>query len=639
MRNKIAILFIIAFGVTTLSMKNALFNALPLPTNYSTLFAGSGNCENCHTKGSKAFQSTTGNDYSPIITWRSSMMANANRDPLWRAKVSAEVDANPAIQAVIEDKCNTCHSPMGRTEAVYHGATGFSFADAKKDTLSKDGASCTVCHQIRDNNLGTKSSFTGKYVIDNSHQIFGPYENPVTMPMYNFTGYTATHSNHITQSELCATCHTLYTPYLDNQGQIAGEFPEQTPYLEWKNSNYPSQNQECQTCHLPAIDEGMVISNLPPWLSTLRQPIYSHDLVGGNSFMNQILKNNADAIGLTADEKELDTTYSKTLRMLQNQSIELNATSSWQDANKILVEVEIINKTGHKFPTGFPSRQAWIHLKVEDENQNTVFESGMWNRSGELENVDAGFEPHYAEITKEDQVQIYQSVMGDVDDQPTYTLLRGAKYLKDNRIPPKGFVSTSADYADVEIFGDALSDPDFNKNSGVEGSGSDKVIYKVPVTDNSKSYKILAEVRYQTISKKFKDDLFNYSNPDVDSFKKYYDNADKTPVLIKSQDFTLYPVGINDKIDQGFFEVYPSPFSGNTTISCELQKRANLRLDVYNNNGQIVKTISEGKYNKGEHQFQWNGKSNEQNQLPDGVYYVALKVDDYIFLKKVLLME
>ncbi|MEZ4765321.1 MAG: hypothetical protein R3C26_19700 [Calditrichia bacterium] len=39
------------------------------------------------------------------------MMANA-KDPLFRAKVSAEVAENPALQAVIEDKCTTCHAPI-----------------------------------------------------------------------------------------------------------------------------------------------------------------------------------------------------------------------------------------------------------------------------------------------------------------------------------------------------------------------------------------------------------------------------------------------------------------------------------------------------------------------------------------------
>lgn len=45
----------------------------------------------------------------------------------------------------------------------------------------------------------------------------------------------------------CATCHTLFTPYVDNEGNVAGEAPEQTPYLEWKNSIYPQQEIERQT--------------------------------------------------------------------------------------------------------------------------------------------------------------------------------------------------------------------------------------------------------------------------------------------------------------------------------------------------------------------------------------------------------
>jgi hypothetical protein len=32
-------------------------------------------------------------------------------------------------------------------------------------------------------------------------------------------------ATHIQQSELCATCHTLYTEVLTPAGQVAGSFP------------------------------------------------------------------------------------------------------------------------------------------------------------------------------------------------------------------------------------------------------------------------------------------------------------------------------------------------------------------------------------------------------------------------------
>lgn len=37
---------------------------------------------------------------------------------------------------------------------------------------------------------------------------------------------------HLQSSELCATCHTLYTHALGPGGEVIGELPEQVPYLE-----------------------------------------------------------------------------------------------------------------------------------------------------------------------------------------------------------------------------------------------------------------------------------------------------------------------------------------------------------------------------------------------------------------------
>ncbi|MGC8781083.1 MAG: hypothetical protein ACP5UQ_09485, partial [Anaerolineae bacterium] len=48
------------------------------------------------------------------------------------------------------------------------------------------------------------------------------------------------------------------------------------------------------------------------------------------------------------------------------------------------------------------------------------------------------FEPHYDLITAADQVQIYEPIMGDHEGKVTYTLLRAARYLKDNRLLPAG---------------------------------------------------------------------------------------------------------------------------------------------------------------------------------------------------------
>jgi signal transduction histidine kinase len=53
--------------------------------------------------------------------------------------VTAEVAAHPEYKQLIEDKCTTCHAPLGRTEAHYTGAQNYSLLEAQSDPLAQDG--------------------------------------------------------------------------------------------------------------------------------------------------------------------------------------------------------------------------------------------------------------------------------------------------------------------------------------------------------------------------------------------------------------------------------------------------------------------------------------------------------------------
>ena len=80
-------------------------------------FSGSGICALCHSR----LTDEAGSDVSNDAQWRSTMMANAAKDPLWQAKISSEIDRNPHVQAVIEEKCSRCHMGMARYQAITDG--------------------------------------------------------------------------------------------------------------------------------------------------------------------------------------------------------------------------------------------------------------------------------------------------------------------------------------------------------------------------------------------------------------------------------------------------------------------------------------------------------------------------------------
>lgn len=536
----------------------------PLPNQTSTLFAGSGVCETCHAAAGNVLTTSTGRDICPVTQWRSTMMANAAKDPLWQAKVSAESAAHPALQSVLETKCTSCHCPMGKTEAFYNGAGSFILSQGTEDPLSMDGVSCTLCHQIRSDGLNHDSTFSAHFPLNNSHEIFGPFENPLTQQMISQSGFEPFHSDHISSSRLCATCHTLFTPYVDNQGNVAGLFPEQTPFLEWRNSSYVADGQSCQSCHMPAVEEAMTIATRPPWLATLRQPIYEHELAGGNAFMGQILRNNSELLEVAATAQQLDSTILKSEQKLR-EAVDV-LFSGYFAHDTLIVDVTLENHAGHKFPTGFPCRRAWVYVRVDDSNGNTIFESGNWDEEGRILQPDQLWQPHYESISQPEQVQIYQALMKDVDDELTYTLLRGAAYLKDNRIPPHGYTSGGPDELYIAVTGNAVEDNNFNRFlTGDEGSATDLISYKIPAISGN-LYAVTVKLCYQTMAPRFADDLFTYDTPQTILFEGMYDQQNNLPQILFHETQNIIATSINNHTHKDI-HISPNPVTSSVVIS------------------------------------------------------------------------
>lgn len=506
-------------------------------TNFETEdFSGSGVCAMCHSQ----LIDRGGNDVSMDAHWRSTMMANAARDPLWQAKISSEVSRIPALKSVIEEKCSRCHMGMARYQALADGtpvavlgAEGFLDPAHRLHQAAMDGVSCTLCHQIQDVNLGHPDSFTGNYFIDTftsrpDRLIFGPFIEPPRNPMARNSGFTPQQGLHVTGSALCAACHTLYTPSVDFEGNALPEkFPEQMTYPEWMNSSFSRAGPDfksCQDCHMPEALGPVVISNRPLWLAA-RSPFGQHYFVGGNSYMVNLLGNHADELGVTADPEHFEATISRTDAQLQSATAALDIISISRENGEIVFIVRIRNKAGHKFPTGIPTRRVWLHVTAEKAGGKIVFESGRPESDGRIAGDDAvedplSFEPHHETISDGSQVQIYEPVMLDSAGNVTHTLLRAVTYAKDNRLLPSGFDKAATASTDIAVCGNALTDDDFT-------SGEDQVTYRI--SDPGGALTLKAELLFQAVAYQFAEDLRLDSTTEVNRFMAQYDVSDKTP--------------------------------------------------------------------------------------------------------------
>ena len=434
---------------------------------------------------------------APFALWSSSMMSHSSVDPYWRAKVRFEGAENPAAVAVIENTCLSCHAAGQQYDL---GRGGAPMRLDQVQGIGLEGVTCTVCHQIDPENLGTRDSFVAGFKINDRQEIYGPHRNPFTMPMLTRAGRTPVYSEHMLESDLCGTCHTVITPVLDASGQARGEFLEQGTYLEWLASSYPEQDKTCQSCHMPLLrdangdpvrqyiahsPQGGFFAQISP-----REPFAQHSFRGANVQMLTLLAEQLPG------EREILQNAAARAQALLAESMELSV-SGTEGGGVIEARVHVRNLAGHKLPSGFPSRRLWLRVTATDSAGATVFESGAYDpASGELLSHEHGVvEPHHNLINSPAQTMIYEAETSDPSGAHTHSLLRASGFLKDNRILPAGFDEARISIPGTEGFSLAPvgveGDSDF-------GPGSDTVLYRFRVS-GAGPWTVAVEALYQSV--------------------------------------------------------------------------------------------------------------------------------------------
>jgi hypothetical protein len=504
------------------------------------LFQTSDRCVACHN----GLVTPSGQDVSIGLDWRATLMANSARDPYWQASVRRESIDHPESQARIEDECASCHMPMSRYHAKSRGELGQVFAHIAAEPASParreamDGVSCSLCHQISAENLGAPQTFSGQFQIaaplDDAHRAeFGPFEIDAGLQRImrsSSGGFQPTRADHIRDSALCASCHTLHTTALDSQGHTIGTLPEQTPYQEWLHSSYVNE-RSCQSCHMPTVTEAVAVSRV---LAEPREGVARHVFVGANFFVQRMLNRYRDDLSVTAQPAELMAAAERTLTYLQSNAARLTLSAPTRSGNGSLqFRVHVENLGGHRLPTAYPSRRVWLHVRVTDANHTVMFESGALNADGSIQGNDNDtdafrFEPHYREIERADQVQIYESVLGDSNGRVTTALLSAVRYLKDNRLLPRGFDKHTAT-PDIAVHGDAFEDPSFTDTG-------DEVLYQLDAGTTRGAFEITVELLYQPVGYRWAHNLERYEAEEPRRFVSYFQalQGDTAAVLARA---------------------------------------------------------------------------------------------------------
>ncbi|MCF7793804.1 MAG: T9SS type A sorting domain-containing protein [Candidatus Cloacimonetes bacterium] len=101
-------------------------------------------------------------------------------------------------------------------------------------------------------------------------------------------------------------------------------------------------------------------------------------------------------------------------------------------------------------------------------------------------------------------------------------------------------------------------------------------------------------------------------------------------------EFTNTP---NDVHQISLFSTYPNPFNPKTVISFDLATKSNVKIEVYNIKGQLVKTVLNERLTAGNHRVEWNGADQFNKKAASGIYFIKLKTADHSQMIKTLLLK
>lgn len=84
---------------------------------------------------------------------------------------------------------------------------------------------------------------------------------------------------------------------------------------------------------------------------------------------------------------------------------------------------------------------------------------------------------------------------------------------------------------------------------------------------------------------------------------------------------------------------YPNPFNPTTTIAYELPNAVDVKVQVFNALGQMVRTLVNSEQKAGKYNVQWDSRSDAGNVVASGVYIYRIQAGSFVATKKMLLVK
>jgi len=161
-----------------------------------------------------------------LLDWSTSLHSKAMGPGIYGQLVDM-VESDPATAQI----CWSCHTPLAEQQERLWSGGAWIMNPQFDAALQHNGLVCAACH-VR------------------QHQVYGPVRSSTPeitgkidqgLPHNGFSAETA-----FSKSGFCRGCHQ----FGPDDYRLNGKLIENT-YNEWKESDYPAQGVQCQSCHMP----------------------------------------------------------------------------------------------------------------------------------------------------------------------------------------------------------------------------------------------------------------------------------------------------------------------------------------------------------------------------------------------------
>jgi hypothetical protein len=172
-------------------------------------------------------------------------------------------------------------------------------------------------------------------------------------------------------------------------------------------------------------------------------------------------------------------------------------------------------------------------------------------------------------------------------------------------------------------------------------TGDGKIIFQYKVVEATEILTIGIENQAQNVGLQY---VYNMGfNPTASEISNNYAIKFTTePPTVSSIITGLPDENNNDLQGNGNFRLaqnHPNPFSKSTLISYTLPVKGQVKLEVYNINGELVRTLQDQQQSAGTYNIEWNGLNNNGNQVTSGAYFYRLHTDRFIQTRKMFMLK